>query len=214
MISFITNYDDATICNYNVYVRCGITPTVSLLSNDATSNNLISELTQTSMNVFAMSHGNDDKLCDQQGNHTFTTNNLAMLINRVPFNVFAYACNTSKALGKTAAAHNIRWFGFTSEINPPETDELLQPVYNQIFNYIYNNFQNVSCNNSAAMFLEGLKVLCDNSRGILDSTVLSDGNRPGISAYVSVKQMWEKQKIWLSQNNHVIHPNAPPPILW
>lgn len=214
MISFVTNYDEATFCNYEVYVNCGLTPSISLLSDDATAGNLVSELTQTSRNVFAMSHGNDNKLCDQKGNDTFTVNNLATLPNGGPFNVFAYACNTSKVLGKVAAQNNIKWFGFVEPINPPETDASLQSVYAEIFNYIYTRFPLVSCNNSATTFLDELKSLCDTKRSVLDETVLSNGALPYLSSYISVKQIWEKQKIWLSGNSSVVHPEAPAPILW
>ena len=214
MISFVTNYDEATLCNYEVYVNCGLAPTISLLSDDAIAGNLVSELAAVSRNVFAMSHGNDSKLCDQQGNDTFNEATLVSLSNGEPFNVFAYACNTSKVLGQIAAQNDIKWFGFVEPINPPETDISLQSVYVDIFNFIYDNFPSVSCDNTALVFLEELKLLCDCKRADIDATTLSNGNLPPVSAYISVKQIWEKQKIWLSGNNSVVHPQAPAPILW
>ncbi|CAD5248565.1 MULTISPECIES: hypothetical protein [Halomonadaceae] len=214
MISFVTSYDEATLCNYEVYVNCGINPTISLLSNDATAANLVSELTQTSRNVFAMSHGDSNKFCDQQGNDTFTVDNLVTLSNGGPFNVFAYACNTSRVLGKVAAHNNIRWFGFVDLINPPDTDTSLQNIYVDIFNFIFVNFPNVSCNTSAMQFLDQLKSLCDRKLADIDAIASSNHELPVVSAYSSVKQIWEKQKIWLSGNNSVVHPEAPDHIYW
>lgn len=214
MISFVTNYDEATNCNYNVYVNCGLSPTILLLSDDATAGNLVSELTQTSRHVFAMSHGDDNKLCDQQGNDTFTASTLSSFPSGEPFNVFAYACNTSKALGQVAAQNDIKWFGFIEPINPPDTDASLQNVYADIYSFIYRRFPNVSCSVSALSFLDELKLLCDNKRAVIDVTTLSNGELPSLSAYISVKQIWEKQKIWLSGSSSVVHPKAPPPIMW
>lgn len=213
MISFITNYDEATSCNYGVYRRSGISPEISLLEGDATSQNLISELRKATRNVFAMSHGNDNKLCDQNGMDTFTESNFPTFANS-PLSVFAYACNTSNSLGKVAAENNIKWFGFFEPINPPEADSSLVPMYSRLFNYIYSNFPQVSCVDSANLFLEGLKSECDNIREDVDATILSDGSQPLVSTYISIKQLWEKQKIWLTETSYVVHPNAPDPLLW
>ncbi|MBT1443419.1 hypothetical protein KJI95_02630 [Shewanella sp. JM162201] len=214
MISFVTNYDEATSCNYEVYGNCGLNPTISLLGDNAIARNLVSELTVVSRDVFAMSHGDDNKLCDQQGNDTFTEEILASLSASESFNIFAYACNTSRVLGEVAARNNIKWFGFVEPINPPETDSSLLNVYVDIFSFIFENFPNVSCDNSALNFLDNLKLLCAHKSEHIDGITLSNGGPPTLSAYISVKQMWEKQKIWLPGYGSVVHPGAPAPILW
>ncbi|HCG5296642.1 TPA: hypothetical protein NJZ52_004404 [Vibrio parahaemolyticus] len=214
MISFVTNYDEATRCNYDVYLNCGITAPISLLAHNATTHNLISHLSSEVRNVFAMSHGGDNKLCDQGGNDTFTASSLSSLSNGESFNVFAYACNTSITLGRNAAQNNIRWFGFIQPINSPDTEVSFQSVYADIFGFIYDNFPNVSCVNSAESFLDELKQICDSKNKDIDEIASLDENISVISAYMSVKQMWEKQKIWLSAQCSVVHPDTQAPISW
>lgn len=211
MITFITNYDESTACNYNIYERFEITPNISLLSNDATRENLTLNITASKQHVFAMSHGTENHLSAQHGDIAISEDNI---INFSGVNFFSYACNTSISLGRFASDSGCTWFGYTVPINPPEPDEQLCEIYKDLFHFIIINYQNVSCRIGAINFINELKTLCDERIDILDNMSNNDDYLPGISAYQSIKQSWESISVWLANDQDPIrHSEAPQPIL-
>lgn len=211
MISFITSYDGATSDNYNLYRTFNISYTSELVTEKAIKCNLDSEIITNPRNVFVMSHGDHSILYDNNRQSAFTESTLQSLSD---FNVFAYACNTANQLGVDAARNGVNWCGFKEPINSPCTDEVLAPIYAELFEFIASEFVSVRCMETAEQYLDMLKNLCDLKASDLDACTNDEYETP-IAAYQSVKQLWEKQKIWLSnQNNFVIHKNAPSELLW
>lgn len=213
MVVFITNYDEATSCNYNIYQNINLPFSIELLGDDATGGKLIAALIESKRNVFAMSHGDKNILFDQNSKETFTQQNLSALPVE-PINVFSYACNTSVELGEVAASNNVRWLGFVIPINAPEEDQELRNIYKDLFTFIGINFPSVACEASALDFLDNLKELCDSKFDELDQLSSDHGYRAPIPAFSSIKQLWEQQRIWLSEGQSVMHPSAPPALLY
>ncbi|WP_076411730.1 hypothetical protein [Shewanella sp. UCD-KL12] len=202
MISFITNYDDNTQDNLTVFNNLGLTGfTVNLHSDDATKNNLHTELSARDINCFAMSHGDIDILKDQHGNNAFDQRVLG--INNT-FNVFAYACNTSIILGETAAAINVNWLGYISPINAPCTDIEMNEIYTDIFSYVCDSFPNVNCPERASSFIEGLKSICEQKNEELYDMRENNSYEAGISTHMNMRELWQKLKIWLESSGESI----------
>ncbi|MGR5130618.1 hypothetical protein [Photobacterium swingsii] len=211
MITFVTNYDDNTRCNYTVYSRLSISPRVELLSEDAVLARLNQELGENSLGIFAMSHGTENELKGQDRNAAISLDNIANFNSK---KVFSYACNTSINLGRNASLSGCTWYGYIDLINVPEPDEELAPLYNDIFEYIINNFYLTSCRESVDSFVDNLKVLCESKEEELDTMNANGTYAPTYGAYQSIKQLWSKLQVWLaSDNNYIMHEEAPEPIL-
>jgi len=211
LISFITNYDDATLENYNTYQTLVLPVTIALSGYTATQLHLSDELRLGAKNVFIMSHGNHDKVSDQNENNVFTTPILDLLSKK---NVFAYACNSANILGEIASKKSITWCGFKEPINSPTQDVELISIYQELFRFIFSEYVKVKCDSTAITYLEELKLLCTQKMYDLDDLV--DSNYyASISTYQSIKQLWEKQKIWLANNNqYTVHRDSPPELVW
>lgn len=211
MITFITSYDDATSDNYNLYKSLNLTYSKELTAGFATKINLGLELDVEPKHIFAMSHGDHSILYDNNKDNAFDDDTLSKLPSHT---VFAYACNTANKLGFEAATAGVYWCGFKEPINSPCSDEVLKQIYTDLFEFIAKEFVNVNCSQSALQYLDSLKTLCDLKSHDLDACTI-DGYETPIAAYQSVKQLWEKQKVWLvNQNSPIVHPNAPAELLW
>jgi len=214
MITFITDYDDATEANLSLYNLLDITPSTSLTSVNATKANLASELRANERNVFAMSHGNNSTLFDQNKQPVLAEQDFADF-NFTDMNIFSYACNTSNELGEIASRYSCNWLGFAEPINPPESDEELHTIYKSLFEHIYEKFGDVKCEVTAEQFLNELKLTCDQMADEVDTLLDVANNLQPIATHMSIKQLWEKQKIWISDlAEPIMHRAAPSPILW
>jgi hypothetical protein len=214
MITFVTNFDEATEANYNIYNTLEITPTISLTGVEATATNLSTELSNEERDIFAMSHGDNHILYDQNGVTTFSEHIFEQL-ELTDINIFSFACNTSNLLGEIASRNSCNWLGFAEPINPPEQDEELHDIYKSLFEYIISTYTNVKCEGTASQFLNDLKNLCEQKAEEIDSLIDSENFYAPIAAYQSIKQIWEKQKIWLANITvPIMHDDAPVPIIW
>ena len=160
MITFITNFDEATEANYNIYNTLNIEPSRSLIGLDATTTNLSAALLDSKRDIFAMSHGDNHILYDQNKASTFSNQSFADL-NLTGINIFSFACNTSNQLGKVASRNSCNWLGFTEPINPPEQDDELHDIYKSLFEYIVDTYTDVQCDSTARQFLNNLKNICE-----------------------------------------------------
>lgn len=202
MISFITDYDDNTKDNLTVFNNLGLEGfTVNLHSEDATNNNLHTELSARDVNCFAMSHGAIDALKDQNGNNAFDERVLG--INKT-FNVFAYACNTSDTLGGTASTLNVNWLGYVSPINAPCTDMEMNGIYTDIFSYVCDSFPNVNCPDSASSFIQNLKSICEQETVKLYDMRENESYEAEISTHMNMRELWQKLRIWLESSGESI----------
>ncbi|WP_063652534.1 hypothetical protein [Aliivibrio fischeri] len=146
MISFITNYDEATLDNYNTYQTLGLSVSIELSGNSATQLNLLNELSLGAKNIFIMSHGNHDKVSDQNKNNVFIDSVLEKISDQ---NVFSYACNTANILGEKASKKSITWCGFKEPINSPTQDCELISIYQELFNFIFTEYIKIKCDSTA-----------------------------------------------------------------
>ena len=211
MITFITNYDDNTNCNYAAYCHFSISPSLELLESNAIALRLNQESLSERRNIFAMSHGTKDELKDQDRIGAIDAQNIS---NFSAVNVFSYACDTSLHLGSLAAAADCTWFGYIDRINVPEPDEELVSMYKNIFEFIIANFPNAICRISIAVFINDLKELCDTKVDELDAMNTNNSSyEPTSGAYQSVHQLWGKLQVWLAgDSSPIMHSEASPPI--
>ncbi|WP_368084817.1 hypothetical protein [Vibrio splendidus] len=210
MIAFVTNYDENTNCNYMLYSHLSISPNVELLDASAVAFRLNQESQTERRNVFAMSHGTEDILKDQDRMAAIDSSNIA---NFSDMSVFSYACNTSINLGRVASESGCTWYGYNDRINVPEPDEELIPMYSVLFEFIVDNFPNGNSRNSIENFINELKGLCEIKINELDAMNVSGQFAPTSGAYQSVHQLWGKLQVWLANDSqYIMHAEADPPI--
>lgn len=211
MITFITNYDDNTNCNYAAYCHFAIFPSLELLESNAIASRLSQESLSERRNIFAMSHGTKDELKDQDRIGAINAQNIS---NFSTISIFSYACDTSINLGSLAATADCTWFGYIDRINVPEPDQELISMYKTLFEFIITYFPTATTRNSIVEFINNLKELCDIKIDELDTFNTDNSSyEPTSGAYQSVHQLWSKLQVWLANDGSAImHSEASPPI--
>src|SRR5262245_8897154 len=112
MILFASAHDEPTRANHAIALRIQNDSDTFIEGDDATRENLWAALEVSNAPLFAMSHGDVDKLWAQGGNASspaLDTADLSVLRGRP---VFAHACFTARELGRRASKQGSFWWGY------------------------------------------------------------------------------------------------------
>jgi hypothetical protein len=211
MIIFATAYDIPTNAThaYALTLAGANSNYLSILGNSATRTPLIQALSNSTLPLFIMSHGEADKVKGHDGAMALNLNDTAYITGR---NTFAFACYTSADLGKVVINSSGIWFGYSGPINAPESSQICFSHFLSIFTFIISEFP--KCQNSTDIdkFLIDLKNICDNAQYQLDVLASQTRNIP-YAATQSVRDTWRNLIVWLQGHHQPIkHPNAPSPL--
>jgi hypothetical protein len=194
VIFFVPAYDECTRANFALAPLITTHSCIKIFDVNATEEALIQQLTQTTSPLFAMSHGDVDKLKAQNGQIALSDQNIHHLGKR---SVYAYACNTSVKLGKSAAKIGSTWWGYSCPISCVSNSPFVQLLFANIFAFIRDNFHQTVTSQQRQAVLDELKNQCEHARAqLLDYYV--NPSELKFEDFLALQQILDRLRIWAS----------------
>ncbi len=204
MIVFIPAYDSATRINLEVARPILPINVVPLLEQNAVRSQLWLHLSNQD-NLFIMSHGNSDKIWD---NDKAMAIDLADLPQFSRKNAFVYACFTANELGKKLKTNNNIYWGYTGSISAPNDQPNIINSFSSIFDYILKQFPECNTATTIKEFINTLKILCDEKESTMD-VLYEKGIDVDMSCYTCLLHIWSRLRVYhFDEFEHFKHKDA------
>ena len=192
-ILFATNYDEPTEANSTVAERIAVAHDVVLLGVAATREALIGAINAQAFPLFVMAHGSHTSIYETHEDEALGVGDCHLVEGRT---LFAWACNTAKSLGRSAADAGGVWLGYDCLLTAPEaTEPFLEPFAN-VFRWIKDNFHAVICAETASAFLNELHLKCVELERVLDALLYVHGGDL-FGPLSCCRQMWQQLRVWI-----------------
>ncbi|MEK8019242.1 MAG: hypothetical protein VSS75_020415 [Candidatus Parabeggiatoa sp.] len=192
MIFFVPAYDECTHANLTLAQFITTHGCIKLFDVNATEEALIQELTQTTLPLFAMSHGDIDKLKAQNGQIALSDKNSHCLGKR---SIYAYACNTSIKLGQSAAKIGSTWWGYSCPISCVPNSPSVQSLFANIFTFIRDHFHQAVTSQQRQAVLDELKKKCEHAKEQLIEHYVNSSELK-TEEFLTLLQIWDRLRIW------------------
>jgi hypothetical protein len=217
VILFVPGYDPQTLSNLVIAQQLAaadmeaLTP---LLGTEATRAMLTSAIRNGRGALFAMSHGQQDKLLGQDGEPAIEEIDGELLAHLHHYTVFAYACHTATRLGRTASAHGATWWGYTGRLQCPVHDPPFGELFVELFQLIFDRFWKVADATDRDSLFSDLRARCEAVARAIDDVGDAYADSDTFSAQLCALHVWDRLRIWLpGAESPEQHPDARPPAL-
>lgn len=193
MILFAPSYDEATAANHAVAVRLGTGDGMSLLGRHATGNALYEVLSTSAAPVLALSHGTADVLRGDQGTIALDMERLALA---APRSIFAFACDTSRRLGRRAGEAGWIWWGYIAPITSPDDRAETLPVFVELFAFVRDHFPRCTAQEEVHALLLHIKDRCEHAGDKLYEILQARDDLDLLGAFKCVDDFWNLLAVW------------------
>ncbi|MEM9538457.1 MAG: hypothetical protein AAGA60_02980 [Cyanobacteria bacterium P01_E01_bin.42] len=228
MIVFVPGYDPSTYANLKIARLLNPSNCILLFENKATREELVNILEISKFPLFVMSHGISNAFKAQpdpkptnrkevqtlnQENIAFSNMDVTLLKQRT---VYAFACNTAQELGEVAANFGSIWWGYSDTVPCPfdNPNPEVTTIFVDIFDFIKDNFTDPVSSEDIQIFLDKLKIKCENSAEQIDLIDAQEEFDDILAIYATLIQIWDRLRVWLpGQEQPEQHPHSSSPSL-
>ena len=199
MIIFASAHDEATRANHAVAVRIRSADDLFLGEERATPEELRDALQQRDEPLFSMSHGDVDKLRAQGGKEKLPAlavedDSLCKLGGRP---VFAHACLTGRALGRSASQSGSVWWGYDIPVTAPEEHPGIVDVFVGVFAFLKESFSAARSAYEQDQLFRNLYERCDKALDKLYEIQEQGGVEVPFGAHQCLIQIQNDLLVWV-----------------
>jgi hypothetical protein len=198
VIVFVTAYDSATRANQAVARRILQDNELFLDGESASKQELMLALERHDGPLFAMTHGESDRLFahgHDDAPPALCTADIAEA-RLAARSVFAHACKAARDLGHAVARAGSVFWGYMVAVNAPEDAPELLPIFAEVFSFIKMSFSEALSDDAQDGFFRELYERCESAQARLSKLHEAGEVEVPFSAEYCLFQLQQDLVVW------------------